>query len=140
VLTVLVFLHPVVCIVAQLTFLLQPCLSGDGKTAMIINLNPALSSANESQCTLRFAAQVSQVELGGKPKRAIKAASEDAMDTSSSSSAAAAASSAPSAPASAPRPSLSGLMRPTTASSATKKIITGSSNIARPSTGTAMRR
>ena len=120
---------------SKLTYLLQPCLSGDGKTAMIINLNPSLSSSNESLCTLRFAAQVSQVELG-KPKKQTKTTYDDPMDTSAAPAISAAAAS--------PRPSLtgsassSGLMRPTTASSATKKV--AASTIPRPSTGTAMRR
>jgi len=49
---------------SKLTFLLQPCLSGDGKALVIANLAPESSSAHESLCTLRFASMVSSCELG----------------------------------------------------------------------------
>jgi len=49
---------------SKLTFLLQPCLSGDGKALVIANLAPEASSAHESLCTLRFASMVSSCELG----------------------------------------------------------------------------
>ncbi|KAL0583158.1 hypothetical protein ABG067_006925 [Albugo candida] len=56
---------------SKLTYLLQNCLSGDGKTLMMVNLSPTFESANETLCSLRFAKQVNQCELG-KAKRQIK--------------------------------------------------------------------
>lgn len=56
---------------SKLTHLLQPSLSGDGKTLMMINLSPTNESVQESLCTLRFASEVNKCELG-KPKRSIQ--------------------------------------------------------------------
>lgn len=57
---------------SKLTYALQPALSGDGKTLMMVNLSPTFASVEESVCSLRFAQNVSQCELGA-PTRQIKA-------------------------------------------------------------------
>jgi len=54
---------------SKLTYLMEPCLSGQGKTLMLVNVGPEVGNAPETLCSLRFAQRVSQCTTGGKPKR-----------------------------------------------------------------------
>jgi len=67
---------------SKLTYLMQSCLSGHGKTMMIVNVSPTTASGGETLCSLRFAKQVNQTELG----RAKKHVSSNTSSSSSSSS------------------------------------------------------
>merc|ERR1719261_1212125 len=57
---------------SKLTHLMEPCLSGQGKTLMLVNVNPQQGETHETLCSLRFARQVAQCNTGGKPRRSAK--------------------------------------------------------------------
>jgi len=56
---------------STLTFLLQDCLSQDSKTLMIVCVSPILYNAEETFCSLNFAARVRTVELGKAGKNTV---------------------------------------------------------------------
>jgi len=68
---------------SKLTYLMEPCLSGQGKTLMMVNVGPEDDHAHETLCSLRFAKQVSQCNTGGKPKRTVKVVPGSAAASSS---------------------------------------------------------
>ena len=49
---------------SKLTYLLQDCLSGEGKALMVGNISPNTRSSYESITTLRFVQQANKIELG----------------------------------------------------------------------------
>merc|ERR1719254_305505 len=57
---------------SKLTHLMEPCLSGQGKTLMLVNVCADESNAHETLCSLRFASQVNQCSTGGKARRSVK--------------------------------------------------------------------
>lgn len=55
---------------SELTKLLRPCLGGDGKTLMMLNLSPAPASYQQSLCSLRFGSKVNGVDMGHRGRGA----------------------------------------------------------------------
>merc|ERR1712039_899338 len=75
---------------SKLTHLMEPCLSGHGKTLMAVNIGPEADNSHESLCSLRFAGQVSQCTTGGKAKRSARTISKPTSSSTSTSTASAA--------------------------------------------------
>lgn len=71
---------------SKLTHLMEPCLNGQGKTLMVVNISGEVDDAHETLCSLRFAGQVSQCNTGGKPKKSTKAATAPAAPDNRSTS------------------------------------------------------
>ena len=44
----------------------QPCLGGDGKTLMFVNVNPEAASLQETVCSLRFATKVNACQTAAR--------------------------------------------------------------------------
>ena len=63
---------------STLTYLLQDSLSKDSKTLMICCISPLLDSAEETYCSLNFAARVRTVELGQATKNAAEGSKRSA--------------------------------------------------------------
>merc|ERR1712113_31793 len=72
---------------SKLTHLMEPCLSGQGKTLMTVNIGPEADNSHESLCSLRFAGQVSQCTTGGKAKRSARTISKPASSSASAATA-----------------------------------------------------
>ena len=56
----------------KLTLLLKDCLSKEGKTLMFVNLSPIAESAQESVCSLNFAATANQCKQGQAKRKVTK--------------------------------------------------------------------
>jgi len=71
-----------------LTRLMEPCLSGQGKTLMTVNVAPEVANIHETLCSLHLADLVSQCNTGGKAKRSVKALAKPASAGATSASSA----------------------------------------------------
>jgi len=62
---------------SKLTHLMEPCLSGQGKALMLVNVCSDGANSHESLCSMRFASQVNQCNTGGRARRSAKSLTED---------------------------------------------------------------
>jgi kinesin family member C2/C3 len=60
---------------SKLTYLLQDSLSADSRVIMFVNVAPSITSAPESQCSLKFAGRCRAVKLGAV-KKSVKSSSD----------------------------------------------------------------
>merc|ERR1711865_787764 len=68
---------------SKLTHLMEPCLSGSGKTLMFVNVGPEADNSHETCCSLRFAGQVAKCTTGGKPTKCVRAPAASGASSSS---------------------------------------------------------
>ncbi|EFJ44457.1 kinesin-like protein, partial [Volvox carteri f. nagariensis] len=61
---------------SKLTYLLQPCLGGESKTLMFLNVAPTREFANESLCSLRFGSKVNACEINVPKKKNVMACAQ----------------------------------------------------------------
>eukprot|EP01060_Flectonema_neradi_P039561 TRINITY_DN8751_c0_g1_i1.p1 TRINITY_DN8751_c0_g1~~TRINITY_DN8751_c0_g1_i1.p1 ORF type:complete len:700 (+),score=142.34 TRINITY_DN8751_c0_g1_i1:109-2208(+) len=54
---------------SPLTWMLKPCLGGDCKTLMMVNISPVATSVSESINSLRFATKVNNCQIGSASRR-----------------------------------------------------------------------
>ena len=70
---------------SKLTFLMEPCLSGQGKTLMFVNIAPEVDHSHETLCSLKFAKTVSQTDTGGGQKGGTKRNAKEAAPSAAAS-------------------------------------------------------
>uniref|UniRef100_A0A3B4XDD5 Kinesin motor domain-containing protein n=1 Tax=Seriola lalandi dorsalis TaxID=1841481 RepID=A0A3B4XDD5_SERLL len=63
---------------SKLTHLLQPCLSGDAKCCVFVNVSPDVKDAVETLSTLQFGSTIRQVSLGRATQNIVPAKNKTA--------------------------------------------------------------
>ncbi|XP_023267336.1 kinesin-like protein klp-3 [Seriola lalandi dorsalis] len=66
---------------SKLTHLLQPCLSGDAKCCVFVNVSPDVKDAVETLSTLQFGSTIRQVSLGRATQNIVPAKNKTAKQT-----------------------------------------------------------